>query len=211
MSVAPWEEAKSAPPWRALGDVPEGVGVLDLKGHADDRGVFTEIFRQSWEIGAEPVQWNVVRSEAWVLRGIHVHPVHDDLLTVAAGRAVIGLRDLRRRSPTLGATTTIELAEESPGLIRIPHGVAHGFLFLEPSLHVYAVSHAWDPEDERLCRWDDPDLGIEWPVAQEPKLSERDASAPGLRDMIESIPATPIELSAESAASLPSGPSPSHL
>lgn len=187
MTVPDWESAKSAPPWRDLPGAPEGVGVLELRDHADDRGVFTELFRSSWGLGVDPVQWNVVRSEANVLRGVHVHPVHDDLLTVATGRAVIGLRDLRTDSPTLGAAALVELNETDPGLIRIPHGVAHGFLFLERSLHVYAVSHAWHPDDERLCRWDDPALGIDWPV-EHPCLSERDGAAAGLAEMVEAVP-----------------------
>ena len=163
--------------------------------------MFTEIFRPTWEIGVDPVQWNVVRSEEGVLRGVHVHPVHDDILTVASGRAVVGLRDLRRESATLGRTALVDLSGDEPGLIRIPHGVAHGFLFLEPSIHVYAVSHTWDPDDEQLCLWDDPDLGIPWPPDLAPLLSDRDANAPGMRAMIESIPDDLAEfLSAGSAA-----------
>lgn len=187
MGDSDWKQARSVPPWRELDGIPKGVGVLELRDHADDRGAFTEIFRSSWGIGVDPVQWNVVRSEANVLRGVHVHPRHDDLLTIASGRATIGVRDLRRDSRTFGLATRVTLSGDDPGLIRIPHGVAHGFFFLEPSIHVYAVSHAWDPADERLCRWDDPALGIDWPVAADPKLSDRDASAPGLAEMIESI------------------------
>jgi len=60
--------------------------------------------------------------------------------------------------------------------VSIPTGVAHGFYFHEPSVHLYAVSHYWDPADELACHWTDPDLGIPWPAA-EPILSERDAAA----------------------------------
>jgi dTDP-4-dehydrorhamnose 3,5-epimerase len=60
--------------------------------------------------------------------------------------------------------------------------VAHGFLFHEPSLHIYAVSHYWDTADELGCRWDDPELGIPWPDAQ-PLISPRDAGLPPLRQL----------------------------
>ena len=110
------------------------------------------------------MQWNAVWSEAGVLRGVHVHVRHDDYLTVPVGRASVGLRDLRRGSPTEGLTALVELGREQPGALVIPHGVAHGFYFHEPSLHVYAVSEYWDPADELACNWADPELGIEWPV-----------------------------------------------
>lgn len=133
--------------------------------------------------GVELVQWSAVRSEAGVLRGVHVHPVHHDYLTVAWGRAAIGVSDLRAGSPTPGAAAVVTLAADRPAAIRIPAGVAHGFLFLEPSLHVYAVTHSWDPADELLCRWDDPSLGIDWP-GEPLHLSERDAGAPSLEEAL---------------------------
>ncbi|HEY7705195.1 MAG TPA: dTDP-4-dehydrorhamnose 3,5-epimerase family protein [Acidimicrobiia bacterium] len=152
------------------------VSVIELTMFPDDRGVFTELYRESWGVGVSPVQWNVVRSNRGVLRGVHVHPTHDDYLTVVSGRATVGLRDLRRASPTEGIATTVDLAGEALSSIVIPHGVAHGFLFHEPSIHVYAVSHYWDTDDELACVWSDPDLGIDWPF--EPTyISERDAEA----------------------------------
>lgn len=156
-------------------ELPEGVRIVPLTPHADERGVFTEIFRDEWEAGMRPVQWNAVRSEAGVLRGVHAHPRHDDYLTLPVGRATIGLCDLRPGSPTDGLATCVTLSEREPAGIVIPHGVAHGFLFHERSLHVYAVSHTWDPADELGCRWDDPDLAIPWPQAPA-RISERDAA-----------------------------------
>jgi dTDP-4-dehydrorhamnose 3,5-epimerase len=162
-----------------IGTLPDEVVLTPLSPHRDDRGTFTELFRAEWETGVQPIQWNAVRTEAGVLRGVHVHARHDDYLTVVAGRAVVGLRDLRENTPTPGAAACVELAGDQPAAISIPHGVAHGFYFPEPSLHVYAVSHYWDPTDELGCRWDDPALEIPWPQP-EARLSPRDAALPPL-------------------------------
>lgn len=156
-------------------DLPSGLVVRLLDPHEDERGCFTELFRQEWGLGVEPIQWNAVRSESGVLRGVHVHLRHSDYLTVPVGRATIGLRDLRHSSSTFGLTATVELGEARPAALGIPPGVAHGFYFHVRSLHVYAVSHYWDKSDELGCRWDDPALAIAWP--EEPSLlSTRDAS-----------------------------------
>jgi dTDP-4-dehydrorhamnose 3,5-epimerase len=153
--------------------LPSGVELQRLEPHADARGVFTELFRESWELPVAPVQWNAVRSEPNVLRGVHAHWRHADYLTVVVGKASIGLHDLREGSETEGLGTLVELAADAPAALSIPPGVAHGFYFHEPSLHVYAVSHEWDPSDELGCRWDDPGLGIDWPCS-EPLVSDRD-------------------------------------
>ena len=129
----------------AVAILPAGTVFRPLEAHADERGVFTELYRREWGTGAEPIQWNAVWSEAGVLRGVHVHVRHDDYLTVPVGRASVGLKDLRRGSPTEGLAALVELGRERPGALVIPHGVAHGFYFHEPSLHVYAVSEYWDP------------------------------------------------------------------
>jgi dTDP-4-dehydrorhamnose 3,5-epimerase len=162
--------------------LPDGVSLLPLEPHADDRGVFTELFRTSWEVGVAPVQWNAVRSEADVLRGVHAHVRHADYLTLALGRATIGLHDLRPGSATEGLGTAVELDAREPAALVIPVGVAHGFYFHEPSLHVYAVSREFDPADELGCRWDDPELGIEWPC-REPLISARDRELGSLTEL----------------------------
>jgi dTDP-4-dehydrorhamnose 3,5-epimerase len=153
--------------------LPAGVEHHRLQPHADARGTFTELFRDTWGLGVEPVQWNGVRSEANVLRGVHVHWRHADYLTVVAGQVAVGLHDLREGSPTEGRGALVSLAADEPSGLVIPPGVAHGFYFPEPSFHVYAVSHEWDPDDELGCRWDDPELEIPWPCT-DPVLSERD-------------------------------------
>jgi len=169
-------------------DLPVGVSVNHLRMHRDERGVFTELFRESWLDGARFLQWNGVISAAGVLRGVHVHLRHADYLVVLQGRGLFGLRDLRPGSPTEGLVAMVELEGNAQATLRIPPGVAHGFYFLEPSLHVYAVSHYWDMADELGCRFDDPALGIAWPNAL-PMLSERDRNLPPLADILPRIPA----------------------
>lgn len=176
--------------------VPTGVKAIPLTMHPDERGVFTEIYREEWDTGIRPVQWNVVRSQAGTLRGVHVHPVHHDYLVVVDGKATVGLRDLRKGSPTEGRSATIVASGDALRALYIPPGVAHGFLFHEPSLHVYTVSHYWNLADELGCRWSDPDLEIDWPFSPE-LVSERDASAQPLSDLLEELaPYQPISLPA---------------
>jgi dTDP-4-dehydrorhamnose 3,5-epimerase len=167
-------------------ELPNGVCINRLDMHHDDRGVFTEIFRREWCLGIDPVQWNVVRSVAGVLRGVHVHPRHDDYLIVAHGRVSVGLRDLRRGSSTEGLAALVGLSANDLQGVFIPHGVAHGFYFHEPSIHLYAVSHRWDPSDEKACLWSDPALGIPWPVATA-RVSDRDAGAQPLSRLLDEL------------------------
>ena len=162
--------------------LPEGVLLRPLTMHSDERGCFTEIFRNEWPTGMHPVQWNLVTSEPGVLRGVHVHVHHDDYLAVAQGTVVVGLHDMRPDSPTFGLGTTVSLNGDSLAGLVIPHGVAHGFFFPGPALYVYAVSVYWDQADELGCQWADPDLGIVWPV-QQATLSERDAGADSFADL----------------------------
>jgi dTDP-4-dehydrorhamnose 3,5-epimerase len=159
--------------------VPVGVRVRKLETHADERGTLTELFRESWHTRVEIVQWNAVSSQKDVLRGVHVHPVHDDYLVLLRGRLLLGLHDLRPDSPTAGCSALVELVPEAAQVALVPHGVAHGFFFPEPSYHVYGVSHYWDPSDELGCRWDDPALAIPWPRIS-PAISRRDADLPSL-------------------------------
>jgi dTDP-4-dehydrorhamnose 3,5-epimerase len=166
--------------------LPDGVRLVSLAMHADDRGVFTELFRQSWFATLAPVQWNAVHSKANVLRGVHVHLRHADYVTVVSGRALFGLCDLRPDSPTAGLRAAIEVGGQEMTAVMIPPGVAHGFYFREPSLHVYAVSEYWDVEDELGCHFADPELGLEWPTAT-PLVSERDAALPSFSHLMNRI------------------------
>ena len=169
-----------------------GVVVHPLTTHPDSRGSFTEAFRREWGLGIDPLQWNVVKSNRGTLRGIHVHPTHTDMLVMIAGTATIGLHDLRVGSPTQGSGSALEASGDRMCAVVIPPGVAHGFLFHEPSVMLYAVSHYWDTEDELAVHWADPGLGIAWPL--EPTLvSERDAAAGTLSDLVAQLaPLQPI-------------------
>ena len=79
-------------------NLPDGVALRPLTMSRDSRGSFTELFRDEWETGLSPVQWNAVSSEPGTLRGVHLHTRHDDYLTTLKGRASVGLRDLRPRN-----------------------------------------------------------------------------------------------------------------
>ncbi len=166
-----------------VADLPLGVAIKDLTPHADDRGVFTEVHRDAWLSGDRPVQWNAVRSKANVLRGVHVHRHHADQIVVIDGMMLLGLHDVRPDSPTRGQSIVIELGGHAPRAVTIPPGVGHGFFFPEPSLHIYAVSHYFDPADELGCRFDSPELGLKWPVST-PHLSKRDAEAGSYGEMV---------------------------
>ena len=170
--------------------LPAGVEVRPLEPHADYRGSFTELYRASWFDGRpRPVQWNLVRSAATTLRGVHVHIVHSDYWTLATGAGLVGLCDLRRRSPTFRLAAAIPVYGDEPQMIVIPPGVAHGFLFYRTSTHVYAVSSYWDVADELGCRWDDSELGIPWtfPGVVDPLVSPRDRDAGSLRELMNAI------------------------
>ncbi len=164
---------------------------------SDRRGVFTEVFRESWDTGIRPVQWNLVRSEPKVLRGVHVHVRHSDYFVLVNGRVLIGLCDLRQGSPTERAAALIELDGEKLQALTIPPGVAHGFYFIARSQHLYSVSRYWDTADELACQWADPGLGIPWPF-DDAVVSERDAGARSLAELLDEIaPYQPIRLPLE--------------
>lgn len=157
--------------------LPQGVILNFLKVNKDERGTFTEIFRESWIEDSRYIQWNVVASKAGVLRGVHVHKKHYDYLTVIKGKALIGLHDLRKHSLTFQLSAFIELNEDNSNTIIIPPGVAHGFYFIEPSIHIYAVSEYWDLEDELGCHFREKELALEWPD-KNPLLSDHDKNLP---------------------------------
>ena len=162
----------------------KGVETIDLAPHTDVRGTFMEVYRDEWVDDTQPIQWNVVHSSANTLRGVHVHVDHHDYLTVLSGLMLLGLHDIRPESPTYGRSSTIELSTEPSRAILIPPGVCHGFYYLQPSIHLYAVSHYFNPADELGCRFDCPELNLDWP-ATSPLLSQRDQTADSYRTMCE--------------------------
>ena len=163
------------------------VKVVELSPRRDLRGGLTEIFRQEWFDGTPPVQWNVVRSNQNVLRGVHVHVTHVDFLVILDGVMQVGIQDLRTGTENR-AGRIIEMDGTHPTMLVVPPGVAHGFYFPEPANFVYGLSHYWDPVlDEFGCRWDDPELTIPWPQSISPILSERDKDAVSFADMMTAI------------------------
>ena len=162
--------------------LPYGVERRRLEVLPDSRGSFTEIFREEW-FGLRVLQWNLFHCEVGSLRGVHVHPRHDDCLTVLAGSLIVGLKDLRPDSPTNGLSVLVEMEGRRPEALAIPHGVAHGFYAREPSVVLTGTSHYFDPSDELRIRWSDPELGLHWP--EHPTLlSPADMSAPSLAETL---------------------------
>lgn len=158
-----------------------GVRHLALEPKADERGSLVELYKNEWTADFSPVQWNLVRNRANVLRGLHCHVRHTDLLAVVDGEMILGLRDLRQKSLTSELTEQFIMTPDS-GLVLVPPGVAHCFYFKKQATIINAVSHVWSKEDELGCRWDDQDLGLDW-VRQEPILSERDRTAGSLANL----------------------------
>ena len=181
--------------WTALGTLPVGLKAVLLEPNVDDRGSFTEIFRQEWEnVNAKPVQWNVMRSRKGVLRGLHVHPHHKDYLVIMSGDLRVGLKDLRRDSATYSKAATIFLSPDKPVGLMIPNGVGHAFYSASDTVLLYGVTEYYDPADELGCRWDDPGLEIPWKL-ESPILSQRDTTAPTLADLMLSLAEHHIDLS----------------
>jgi dTDP-4-dehydrorhamnose 3,5-epimerase len=147
-----------------LHDLPEGVLVRPLVRHADNRGDLAELYRAEWTPSGPFLQWNLVRSEGGVLRGVHVHPRHCDYLLVLSGAMLLGLHDFRPDDPALRRSAMLTL-------------VCHGFWLEGPTTYVYGLSTGWDPAEELGCRYDDPALGLTWPVMA-PVLSAKDAVPP---------------------------------
>ena len=170
----------------------DGVLLLPLPTFPDHRGSFTEDFRRAWIPGArEMVQGNVSFSKANVLRGLHYHRDQADWWTVYTGVAVVGLHDLRAGSPTqgIGAAVRLDPAQGLKGLY-IPAGVAHGFYAERDVILHYMVDAYHTGDDEYGLAWNDPGLGIDWPV-EEPILSERDRSNPTLDEVLRDPPVYP--------------------
>lgn len=166
--------------------------ILVPQTSADERGYFFEAFNQDEfrrQVGQVPtfVQDNHSRSRKDVLRGLHyqIEPMaQGKLVRVPRGSAFDVVVDIRRSSPSFGEWFGIELSEENFKQLWVPPGFAHGFLALsDPADILYKVTDYYSPEHDRSIRWDDPDIGIEWPIDGEPILSDKDAAAPYLRDV----------------------------
>jgi dTDP-4-dehydrorhamnose 3,5-epimerase len=168
----------------------EGLVVLEPKVFGDERGFFMETFNaklfQELGLPTEFVQDNFSRSARGVLRGLHFQrPPHAQakLVRVTQGAVFDVAVDLRRNSKSFGQHYALELSAENKKAFYIPEGFAHGFCVLsEFADFQYKCTRFYSPADEGGLAWNDPELGIEWPV-QTPTLSEKDRDYPSLKEL----------------------------
>jgi dTDP-4-dehydrorhamnose 3,5-epimerase len=172
----------------------DGVVLVEPEVHGDARGFLLESFSSSeWaELGVrgEFVQDNHSRSRRGILRGLHfqTEPGQAKLVRCGRGRIFDVAVDLRRGSPTYGQWEGHELDDSSHRQLFVPVGFAHGFCVVSDEADVlYKVSSYYDPATEAGIAWDDPDVGVEWPVS-EPQVSERDRNAPRLAEIADELP-----------------------
>ncbi len=168
-----------------------GVWVFEPEVFADERGYFTELWRDVRYAGVGVpgtfVQDNLSVSRRGVLRGLHYQwpAAQGKLVSVLEGEVFDVVVDVRKGSPTFGRWVSEHLSATNHRQLWVPGGFAHGFLVLsDRALFHYKVTSAYEREDEVTLRWNDPALAINWPV-QTPVLSHRDAAAPGLADLPE--------------------------
>jgi dTDP-4-dehydrorhamnose 3,5-epimerase len=172
----------------------DGLVLVEPEVHGDERGFLVETFRDdAWrELGIEAdfVQENHSRSGRNILRGLHFQttPGQAKLVRCLRGRVWDVAVDLRRDSPSYRRWEGHELDDERHRQFFVPVGFAHGFCVLSDTADVaYKLSSRYDPATEAGFAWDDPDVGVEWPVA-EPRLSERDRTAPRLAEIADELP-----------------------
>jgi dTDP-4-dehydrorhamnose 3,5-epimerase len=172
----------------------DGPVLLAPTIHGDERGFFMETYRaDEWAahgVATTFVQDNHSRSRRGTLRGIHfqTHPGQGKLVRVSRGRVLDVVVDLRRGSPTFGEWEGFELDDERAHQLWIPVGFGHGFCVLsDVADFVYKCTAYFDPATEAGIRFDDPDVGIEWPDI-ELLYSERDRTAPRLSEIADELP-----------------------
>lgn len=168
----------------------DGLLLVEGSFFPDERGFFFESFRaDEWEKAGLPplVQDNLSRSRKGVVRGLHfqIPPrAIGKLVRCSRGRIFDAVVDLRRSSPTYGRSASIELDDTGNRMFWVPAGFAHGFCALSESADVtYKVTGYWSKEVDAGIRWNDPALGIAWPVApREAIVTAKDAALPLLAD-----------------------------
>ena len=170
----------------------EGVYIITPRRFGDHRGFFSESYSErvfaDAGIDIHFVQDNhSLSGTTGTVRGLHFQsPPHAQAKLVRCGRGRIFdvAVDIRRGSPTYGQWTGAELSFDNGRQLLIPEGFLHGFMTLEPDCEiVYKCSDFYAPECDGAVRWDDPEIGIEWPsTGADPVLSEKDAKAPALAD-----------------------------
>ena len=171
---------------RAIRTAIPDVLVIEPKVFGDARGFFYESWNQrafSEAVGqqVEFVQDNHSASARNVLRGLHyqVRQTQGKLVRVVSGEVFDVAVDMRRSSRTFGKWVGERLSAENHRMLWVPEGFAHGFVVLsEMAEFLYKATDYYAPEHERSLRWNDPALGIEWPIEGQPLLKPRDAEAP---------------------------------
>jgi dTDP-4-dehydrorhamnose 3,5-epimerase len=168
----------------------DGVRLVRPRLFLDERGWFTEVLQAAAfaELGlpSQFVQVNQSRSAKGVVRGLHFQwdPPQGKLMRVVTGRAFMVAVDIRPGSPTLGRAVTVEASADEPLLFWAPASFARGFAAHSDTAEVeYFCTAAYNPVAESGIRWDDPAIGISWPV-DEPLLSPRDAVAGSLAEWL---------------------------
>jgi dTDP-4-dehydrorhamnose 3,5-epimerase len=173
-----------------------GVGFIQPKLIGDERGFFVETYRrgefEELGIAEEMVQDNHSRSKHGIVRGMHFQVGEGAAKLVRCGRGKIVdvVVDLRRGSPTFGEWEAFELSDENGRIVYCPIGFAHGFCVISDLADVfYKQSNYYSDELERGIRYDDPEVGVEWPLPVEELIpSERDATAPTLGEVADELP-----------------------
>lgn len=168
------------------------VLIIEPKVFGDDRGFFFESFNErrfQEAIGAPAslrfVQDNHSKSAKNVLRGLHyqIRQPQGKLVRVVAGEVFDVAVDIRRSSPTFGKWVGVVLSAENKRQMWVPEGFAHGFAVISESAEfLYKTTDYWAPEYERSIAWNDPAIGIEWPLSEAPVLSGKDRNAVLLSD-----------------------------
>ena len=166
-----------------------GVLMIEPRVFGDARGFFLEGynargFRQATGLSVDFVQDNHSRSRRGVLRGLHyqLQQAQGKLVSVVCGAVFDVAVDIRRSSQSFGQWVGVELSEDNHRQVWLPPGIAHGFLVLSERVDVlYKTTDYYAPEHERVILWNDPDIEIEWPLADEPLLSPKDQAGRPLK------------------------------
>lgn len=160
----------------------DGVEILSLEPRPDRRGTLTTLYVREAQSGLDLPQWNLVRSHAHVLRGMHAHLHYDEYYVPVAGPMFFGLADVRPGSLTYRQTMTLRWDGRDRVLV-VPKGVLHGVYGEAPFMLLYGLSRPFDGRGELGCRFDDPDLGLDWPT-DSPLLSDKDEAAGSYRALL---------------------------
>ena len=169
----------------------KGVYILEPKVFQDARGYFMEAWKQAdfdAHVGKTVfIQDNESKSSYGVLRGLHYQKgdaSQAKLVRVIKGKVLDVAVDIRKSSPTFGQHVMVELSEENKRQFFIPRGFAHGFLVLsDEAIFTYKVDNPYAPQADAGIRWNDPDVGINWPIdPAQVQTSEKDLKQPFLKD-----------------------------